>query len=39
MSLFSLIVGRVSIHHCFPVPILMLVMMSDSDREFLQELY
>lgn len=39
MSLFSLIAGGVSIHHCFPVPILMLVMMSDSDREFLQELY
>jgi len=39
MSLFSLIVGGVSIRHCFPVPILMLIMMSDSDREFLQELY
>lgn len=39
MSLFSLIAGGVSIHNWFPVPILMLVMMSDSDREFLQELY
>ena len=29
MSLFSLIAGGVSIHNWFPVPILMLVMMSD----------
>lgn len=39
MSLFSLIAGGVSIHHWFPIPLLMLAMLNDSDREFLQELY
>lgn len=39
MSLFSIIVGGIPIYHWIPVPVLMLAMMSDSDREFLQELY
>ena len=39
MSLFSIIAGGIPIYHWIPVPVLMLAMMSDSDREFLQELY
>lgn len=39
MSLLSIMACGMSICHCVPVPILMLAMMSDSDREFLQELY
>lgn len=39
MSLFSIIVGGIPILHWIPVPVLMLTMLSDSDRDFLQELY
>ena len=39
MSLFSIIVGGIPIYHWIPVPALMLALLSDSDREFLQELY
>ena len=39
MSLLSIMAYGMSIYHWVPVPILMLAMMSDSDREFLQELY
>ena len=39
MSLFSIIVGGIPIHHWIPVPVLVLAILNDSDREFLQELY
>ena len=39
MSLFSIIAGGIPIYHWIPVPALMLAMLNDSDREFLQELY
>lgn len=39
MSLFSIIAGEIPMCHWIPVPVLVLAMMSDSDREFLQELY
>ena len=39
MSLFSIIVGGIPMCHWIPVPVLVLAMLNDSDREFLQELY
>lgn len=39
MSLFSIIAGGIPIYHWIPVPVLVLAMLNDSDREFLQELY
>lgn len=39
MSLFSIIAGGIPMCHWIPVPVLVLAMLNDSDREFLQELY
>ena len=39
MSLFSIIAGGIPMCHLIPVPVLVLAMLNDSDREFLQELY